>query len=73
MFLAFLFWRFYRAYYTKNEIDEKFLSKDNALNIYSTKEELEQLSNKIEEEYVTKESLRGDSSEAGNDDFIFVT
>lgn len=61
------------AYYTKNEIDEKFLSKDNALNIYSTKEELEQLSNKIEEEYVTKESLRGDSSEAGNDDFIFVT
>lgn len=68
-------------YYSKSQVDEivsglqklgDYVTKEE-IKAYSTKEELAQLSNKIEEEYVTKESLRGDSPETGEDDFIFVT
>lgn len=59
--------------YTKQEADEKFLSKTDAESTYATKQSVTDLSDKITEEYVTKESLRGDSPETGSDDFIFVT
>jgi hypothetical protein len=38
---------------------------------FATKEEVSNLSDKIADEYVTKESLRG--SDTDSDDFIFVT
>lgn len=60
-------------YYNKTEVDEKFLTIENADNTYATKQSLTELSDQIAEEYVTKEDLRGDSPETGNDDFIFVT
>ncbi len=59
--------------YTKQEADEKFLTIVNAESTYATKQSVTDLSNKVAEEYVTKESLRGDSPETGSDDFIFVT
>ena len=62
-----------KAYYTSQQIDEKFLTKENAQSTYATQQSLTDLSSQIAEEYVTKESLRGDSPETGNDDFIFVT
>lgn len=62
-----------KAYYTSSQIDEKFLTKENAQSIYATQQSLTDLSNQIAEEYVTKESLRGDSPETGDDDFIFIT
>lgn len=62
-----------KAYYTSSQVDEKFLTKENAQSTYATQQSLTDLSNQIAEEYVTKESLRGDSPETGNDDFIFVT
>ena len=55
-----------KAYYTSQQVDEKFLTKENAQSTYATQQQ-------VAEEYVTKESLRGDSPETGNDDFIFVT
>lgn len=60
-------------YYNRTEINEKFLTKEDANNTYATKESLTELSDQIAEEYVTKEDLRGDSPETGDDDFIFVT
>lgn len=62
-----------KAYYTSSQVDEKFLTKENAQSTYATQQSLTDLSNQIAEEYVTKESLRGDSPETGDDDFIFVT
>lgn len=62
-----------KAYYTSYQVDEKFLTKENAQSTYATQQSLTDLSSQIAEEYVTKESLRGDSPETGNDDFIFVT
>ena len=62
-----------KAYYTSQQIDEKFLTKENAQSTYATQQSLTDLSSQLAEEYVTKESLRGDSPETGNDDFIFVT
>lgn len=62
-----------KAYYTSQQVDEKFLTKENAQSTYATQQSLTDLSSQIAEEYVTKESLRGDSPETGNDDFIFVT
>ena len=62
-----------KAYYTSLQVDEKFLTKENAQSTYATQQSLTDLSSQIAEEYVTKESLRGDSPETGNDDFIFVT
>lgn len=59
-------------YYNRIEADEKFLTIENAGNTYATKESLTELSDQIAKEYVTKEDLRGDSPETG-DDFIFVT
>lgn len=61
-----------KAYYTSSQVDEKFITKENAQSTYATQQSLTDLSNQIAEEYVTKESLRGDSSE-GDDDFMFVT
>lgn len=61
------------GYYNKTEADEKFLTIENADNTYATKQSLTELSDQIAEEYVTKEDLRGDSPETGDDDFIFVT
>lgn len=62
-----------KAYYTSQQVDEKFLTKENAQSTYATQQSLTELSGQIAEEYVTKESLRGDSPETGDDDFIFVT
>lgn len=62
-----------KAYYTSQQIDEKFLTKENAQSTYATQQSLTELSGQIAEEYVTKDSLRGDSPETGDDDFIFVT
>ena len=62
-----------KAYYTSLQVDEKFLTKENAQSTYATQQSLTDLSSQIAEEYVTKESLRGGSPETGNDDFIFVT
>ena len=62
-----------KAYYTSSQVDEKFLTKENAQSTYATQQSLTDLSNQIAEEYVTKESLRGDTPETGDDDFIFVT
>lgn len=62
-----------KAYYTSQQVDEKFLTKENAQSTYATQQSLTQLSGQIAEEYVTKDSLRGDSPETGDDDFIFVT
>lgn len=62
-----------KAYYTSSQVDEKFLTKENAQSTYATQQSLTDLSDQIAEEYVTKESLRGDSPETGDDDFIFVT
>lgn len=60
-------------YYNRIEVDEKFLTIENATNTYTTKESLTELSDQIAEEYVTKEDLRGDSPDTGDDDFIFIT
>lgn len=62
-----------KAYYTSQQVDEKFLTKENAQSTYATQQSLTELSRQIAEEYVTKDSLRGDSPETGDDDFIFVT
>lgn len=62
-----------KAYYTSQQVDEKFLTKENAQSTYATQQSLTELSGQIAEEYVTKDSLRGDSLETGDDDFIFVT
>ena len=62
-----------KAYYTSQQVDEKFLTKENAQSTYTTQQSLTELSGQIAEEYVTKDSLRGDSPETGDDDFIFVT
>lgn len=62
-----------KAYYTSQQVDEKFLTKENAQSTYATQQSLTELSGQIAEEYVTKDSLRGDSPETGDDDFIFVT
>lgn len=58
-------------YYTKDESDDKFLSKNSASELYATGEALTQLESKIESDYVTKESLK--SGESDDEDFIFVT
>lgn len=62
-----------KAYYTIQQVDDKFLTKENAQSTYATQQSLSNLSDQIAEDYVTKESLRGDSPETGDDDFIFVT
>lgn len=62
-----------KAYYTIQQVDDKFLTKENAQSTYATQQSLSDLSDQIAEDYVTKESLRGDSPETGDDDFIFVT
>lgn len=60
-------------YFNKEEVSNQFLTKEDASNTYATKQSLTELSDQIAEEYVTKEDLRGDSPETGDDDFIFVT
>lgn len=61
-----------QAYYTSEQIENRFSTKEEVESNYATKESLNNLSTQIEQDYVTKESLRGNSPE-GNDDFIFVT
>lgn len=60
-------------YYNKTEVDQKFLTIENAENTYATKQSLTDLSDQIANDYVTKEDLRGDTPDTGDDDFIFVT
>lgn len=69
-------------YYSKTQMDQiiqgleqadtTFLTKVLAASTYATKTELSTFATEVANDYVTKESLRGDSPEAG-DDFIFVT
>lgn len=54
------------------QADVTFLTKELATSTYATKTELSTFATEVANDYVTKESLRGDSPEAG-DDFIFVT
>lgn len=54
------------------QADATFLTKELATSTYATKKELSDFQIEVADLYVTKESLRGDSPDAG-DDFIFVT
>ena len=58
-------------YYTKVQADEIFLTKVQAEEVYATNQEVNQLAENIENNYVTKESLK--SGESDDEDFIFVT
>ena len=62
-----------KQYYTKTETNDTFLKKEDAQNTYATNTELNQFKETVASEYVTKESLRGDTPSGGEDDFIFVT
>ena len=59
------------GYYTNAQTDAKFLSKNEAIDVYSTKSDLQNLESEIEQNYVTIAMLKGDNSE--DDDFMFVT
>ncbi len=59
------------GYYTSTQIDANFLSILEASNTYATKQSLTDLETKINEEYVTKEMLKGSNTE--DEDFMFVT
>lgn len=59
------------VYYTKEEINQLFLTKENASSTYATKQSVSELTTNLTENYVTKESLRGGLE--GGDDFVFVT
>lgn len=43
-----------KAYYTSQQVDEKFLTKENAQSTYATQQSLTELSGQIAEEYVTR-------------------
>lgn len=58
-------------YYDKTESDTTFLSKTEASDTYATSDALSQLATDIENDYVTKDSLKSEGSE--DEDFIFVT
>lgn len=58
-------------YYDKDTTDSTFATKEEVSNTYATKENVQQIEQNLEENYVTKEDLKGDSPE--DDDFIFVT
>ena len=58
-------------YYDKTESDTTFLSKTEASDTYATSDALSQLATDIENNYVTKDSLKSEGSE--DEDFIFVT
>lgn len=60
-------------YATLEELTGNYVTIENAQSTYATQQSLADFSSQVAEEYVTKESLRGDSPETGNDDFIFVT
>lgn len=59
------------VYYTKEEINQLFLTKEDASSTYATQQSVSQLATNLTENYVTKESLRGGLE--GDDDFVFVT
>ena len=59
------------VYYTKEEINQLFLTKEDASNTYATQQSVSELTTNLTENYVTKESLRGGLE--GGDDFVFVT
>ena len=58
-------------YYTKEQSDALYLTKTNASETYATNENLTQLAENIENNYVTKDDLK--SGESEDEDFIFVT
>lgn len=62
-----------KSYYTKTESNSKFLAQLDASSTYATKQQVTELQTLVETDYVTKESLRGDGTDPGDDDFIFVT
>ena len=59
------------GYYTATQIDDKFFTKEEISETYATGQELENLEERINEQYVTKEMLKGSDTE--DDDFMFVT
>ena len=59
------------GYYTNAQTDAKFLSKNEAIDTYATKLDLQNLESEIEETYVTIAMLKGNESD--DDDFMFVT
>lgn len=59
------------VYYTKEEINQLFLTKEDASSTYATQQSVSELATNLTENYVTKESLRGGLE--GDDDFVFVT
>ena len=60
-----------KSYYTKEEINNTFLTIDNATSTYATQQSLKDLETKISEEYVTITMLKGENTE--DTDFMFVT
>lgn len=60
-----------KSYYTKEEVNNTFLTIDNAINTYATQQSLQDLETKISEEYVTITMLKGENTE--DTDFMFVT
>lgn len=60
-------------YATLEELTRNYVTTEIAQSTYATQQSLADFSSQVAKEYVTKESLRGDSPETGNDDFIFVT
>lgn len=57
--------------YSVEQADEKFLTKEDAANIYTTQESFNTLQETLETDYVTKADLGNPGMEG--DDFIFVT
>lgn len=58
-------------YYTSAHIDSTYITAQAASETYATKQELSNLQNIINEDFVTIEMLKGENSE--DDDFMFVT
>lgn len=61
-----------QSYYTKDESDEKFLTKDDASSTYATQTSVQDLETNISTNYVTKSQLQGGDGLDG-DVFKFVT
>lgn len=60
-------------YTTTETLVTTFLTKNDATITYATKQQVTNLQNMVEADYVTKESLKGDGADPGDNDFIFVT
>ena len=60
-----------KEYYTSQQVDDKFSTKEHSEETYATKQGLTDLTKTIEDNYVTKEMLKGNDST--DTDYMFVT